>query len=99
MNDIKLSLNKEGRGAFFIEQDNERLAEMEIAVKDDNLIVYHTEVNERLKNQGIGGKLLDNMAAYARAHKLKVVPLCPFVNVQFRRHPEKFSDIWNTTWK
>jgi predicted GNAT family acetyltransferase len=34
------------------------------------------------------------MAAYARGHHLKVIPLCPFVNAQFKRHPEEYADIW-----
>lgn len=99
MNDIELKLNANGRGAFVIEENGERLAEMEVAIQKENLIVYHTEVHERLKNLGIGAKLLRQMVAYARDHHLKVVPLCPFVNVQFRRHPEQYEDVWNKNWK
>lgn len=99
MNDIELKLNANGRGAFVIEENGERLAEMEVAIQKENLIVYHTEVHERLKNLGIGAKLLGQMVAYARDHHLKVVPLCPFVNVQFRRHPEHYEDVWNKNWK
>ncbi|HEX5170479.1 MAG TPA: GNAT family N-acetyltransferase [Cyclobacteriaceae bacterium] len=99
MNDIQVRLNENGRGAFIIEDNGEQLAEMEIGISGGNLIVYHTEVNERLKNQGIAVTLLDTMVDYARKNHLKVVPLCPFVSAQFRRHPEKYQDIWNKTWK
>jgi uncharacterized protein len=38
------------------------------------------------------------MVDYAREHKLKVIPLCPYVNAQFRRHPDQYQDVWNKTW-
>jgi hypothetical protein len=98
MNDIQLLLNDTGRGAFVLEKEGERLAEMEIAVRDGNLTVYHTEVAEALKGQGIASRLLDEMVSYARGHSLKVIPLCPYVHAQFKRHPEKYADIWNRTW-
>lgn len=98
MNEIQLKINDSGRGAFFIEKEGKRIAEMEILVKDSNLTVFHTEVDEVLKGKGIAATLLSTMAAYAREHKLKVIPLCPYVLAQFKRHPENFADIWNKSW-
>jgi len=98
MADIQLDLNESGRGAFFIEEDGQRIAEMVIAVANNNLTVFHTEVSEKLKGQGVSTQLLNTMVEYARTHKLSVIPLCPFVSVQFRRHPENFKDVWNQDW-
>jgi predicted GNAT family acetyltransferase len=98
MNDIELKLNANGRGAFVIEENNERIAEMEIGIAGNNLTVYHTEVAEKLKGQGIAGKLLSTMVDYARAHHLKVIALCPYVLAQFKRHPEQYADVWNQNW-
>ena len=98
MNDIKLKLDTDGRGSFFIDQAGERLAEMVISIAGSNLTVFHTEVSEKLKGQGIASKLLSTMVAYAREHQLKVIPLCPYVSAQFRRHPEEYKDIWNQHW-
>lgn len=98
MNAIELKLNEHHKGAFVIEEGNERLAEMAIAVSGENLIVYHTEVSEKLRGQGIAAKLLENMVEYARKNKLKVVALCPYVLAQFKRHPEQYNDIWNQNW-
>lgn len=98
MNDIALKLNDAGRGAFLIEENNERLGEMEIGITGSNLVVYHTEVSDKLKGQGAGTKLVAAMVAHARQHKLKVIPLCPYVLAQFKRHPEQYTDLWNQDW-
>jgi predicted GNAT family acetyltransferase len=95
---IELKLDSNRRGAFVIEQNETRLAEMAIAIIGENLIVYHTEVKEQLQGQGIAGKLLEQMVGYARTNNLKVVPLCPYVLAQFKRHTEKYTDIWNQNW-
>ena len=98
MNDIRLRLNEAGRGAFFLEENGETLAEMEISVTNGKLTVYHTEVAEKLKGQGVAGKLLSTMASYAREKDLKVIPLCPYVLAQFNRHPDKYADLWKKDW-
>lgn len=99
MNEIELKLNSHGRGAFVIEASGERLAEMEIGFAGGNMTVYHTEVSDKLKGQGIGARLLMKMVDYARENGLKVIALCPFVHAQFKRHPEQYADIWNRDWK
>lgn len=94
MEDIKLDLNDKGRGAFFIMDGEEQLAEMALAISDGDLIVYHTEVAPKAEGKGLAKSLLNAMVSYARKHELKVVPLCPYVHAQFKRHPEEFEDIW-----
>jgi predicted GNAT family acetyltransferase len=98
MSEIRLSLNDNGRGAFFIEVDGQRKAEMEIGISGSNLTVYHTEVADELQGQGIAAKLLTTMVEYAREHKLKIIPLCPYVQAQFKRHPDTYADVWNQHW-
>jgi uncharacterized protein len=98
MKEIELKLAGNGQGAFVIDDAGEQVANMAIAISGDNLTVYHTEVSDRLKGQGVASKLLGTMVDYAREHKLKVIPLCPYVNAQFRRHPDQYQDIWNKTW-
>jgi len=94
MEDIKLDLNDKGRGAFFIMDGEEQLGEMALAISDGDLIVYHTEVAPKVEGKGLAKSLLNEMVSYARKHALKVVPLCPYVHAQFKRHPEEFEDIW-----
>jgi predicted GNAT family acetyltransferase len=98
MNDIQLKINDNGKGAFVIEDNGEQVAEMAIGISGENLTVYHTEVDERLKGQGIATRLLADMVDYARKNKLKVIALCPYVLAQFKRHPEQYADIWNQHW-
>lgn len=98
MSSIELKLESNGRGAFVIEEAGERIAEMAISISGGNLTVFHTEVSDKLKGQGVAGQLLSTMVTYARDHNLKVIALCPYVNAQFKRHPEQYQDIWNQHW-
>ena len=98
MEEIQLKLDDHGKGAFVVERSGERLAEMVIAIDNKNLTVYHTEVSNKLKGEGMGTKLLSTMVDYARKHQLKVIALCPFVSAQFKRHPELYADVWNQHW-
>jgi predicted GNAT family acetyltransferase len=91
----ELKLNEKGHGSFLLADGDKKLAEMVIAVVDNDLIVYHTEVSPELTGQGFAKLLLDTMVAYARKNALKVTPLCRYVQLQFKRHPKEFEDIWN----
>jgi uncharacterized protein len=98
MKEIELKLESGGKGAFFIEEEGERIAEMVISISGKNLTVYHTEVSDKLKGQGVASKLLSTMVEYARKQNLKVIALCPYVTAQFTRHPEEYKDVWNRDW-
>jgi predicted GNAT family acetyltransferase len=97
MHNIQLHLNEHLRGAFYIEENGEKLAEMVIGIKGTDLVVYHTEVSSALAGQGVAKQMLDTMVAYAREHKYKVIPLCMFVLGQFKRHEELYADVWKKT--
>ena len=96
--DVQFKVDDNGKGAFFVEEDGKRVAEMVVSISGSNLTVFHTEVSESLKGKGVSTQLLETMVQYVRDNNLKVIPLCPYVNVQFRRHPDKYDDIWNKTW-
>ena len=93
-NNITLDLNDDGKGAFYFENNGERIGEMVISTDKSNLTVYHTEVSPEMEGKGIARSMVDTMTDYARDHHLKVVPLCPYVHAQFKRHPELYNDIW-----
>jgi predicted GNAT family acetyltransferase len=45
-------------------------------------------VDDALRGTGAGQALVARLVADARAEGRKIVPLCPFVNAQRRKHPE-----------
>lgn len=59
-------------------------------VDDETLALTHTEVDPSLEGHGIGSKLVEEVLQYVEEHNLKIVPLCPFVSVYLKRHPD-----WN----
>jgi predicted GNAT family acetyltransferase len=48
----------------------------------------HTEVPPQDEGQGLGAELVRAALDDTRAHGLKIVPACSFVEVFVRRHPE-----------
>jgi predicted GNAT family acetyltransferase len=76
------------RGAFFVEQDGVRVAEMTYSRVDAALVIIdHTEVAPSLGGQGIGRRLLDAAVQWARDTGTKVMATCPYASVQFARDP------------
>jgi len=79
---------QDAKGAFFVQQGNQRLAEMTYSRTSPVLIIIdHTEVDESLKGQGVGRQLLDALVAWVRSTDTKVIALCPFAKSQFDKDP------------
>lgn len=95
MADVQLQSDEKGFGHFYVTEGGDQLGEMEVSISRSNLTVYHTEVSEKAEGKGYAKMLLKEMVAYARKNGLKVIPLCPFVHAQFKRHPEEYADVWN----
>ena len=95
MEKVILKLDDDGHGEFLIMEGREKLARMEIEVSADILTVRHTYVVPKAEGRGIAKRLLGAMIDYVRRNKLKVVPICPFVRGQFKRHPEEYADVWH----
>ena len=93
MNEVKLKLSDQNKGAFYLMDDNKQIGEMAISITNNHLIAYHTEVNKEYEGKGLGKVLLNAMTEYARNNNLKVIPLCPYVNAQFMRHTELYGDL------
>jgi predicted GNAT family acetyltransferase len=87
-------ISNSNESTFIIDEAGERIAEMEVGIRGNEMSIYHTEVKSELEGQGIARRLLDAASEHARNNKLMVVPLCPYVLAQFEKHPEEYSDIW-----
>lgn len=93
MEQVELKLNSNGRGYFLIKDNVKQLGQMEVSVIGNHLTVFHTEVIPEAEGKGYAKKLLNEMVSYSRKNNLRVKALCPFVQGQFKRHPEQYADI------
>jgi predicted GNAT family acetyltransferase len=81
------------KGAFFVEQENQVLAEMTyVWAGKDRIIIDHTDVNVGLKGKGVGKQMLNKAVDFAREKGVKIVPLCPFARSVFDKVNE-FNDV------
>ena len=80
------------RGAFFLERDGERLAQMTYTVAGSRVIIDHTDVDDRLRGTGTGRKLVEAAVEWARKEKAQLMPLCPYAKSVFDKTPA-FGDV------
>lgn len=74
--------------AFYLERDGKRLASMTLTRKGErHWSIDHTKVDDSLRGQGAGRKLLDAVVAWAREGSVKITPVCPFAKAQFDKDP------------
>ena len=52
------------------------------------IVIEHTEVPVELEGKGLASRIVRTALDYARAQKLKVMPLCPFTAGFIHKHPE-----------
>ena len=65
-----------------------RIAFSKYLLAGEKIIIEHTEVPIELEGKGIATRIVRTALDYARAQKLKVMPLCPFTAGFIHRHPE-----------
>jgi len=81
------------KGIFYVEKDKKIVAEMIYNMPSPGkMIIEHTEVSAELEGQGAGAQLVHEAVEYARANKIKIIPLCPFANSVFKKKPE-YADV------
>lgn len=79
--------------AFNLYEGEKKIGEMIVEVRGQDMTVFHTEVDEDQSGKGYAGMLLESMVKYVREHHLKVIPMCTYVHLQFKRHPDQYKDI------
>jgi predicted GNAT family acetyltransferase len=90
--EIKLT-ETANKGAFYIEQDGTRAAEMTFSKAGPSLIIIdHTEVSDVLRGKSAGKQLVAAAVQHARDHGLKILPLCPFAKSVFDKVAE-YGDV------
>jgi predicted GNAT family acetyltransferase len=73
------------RGAFVLERDGKRLAELSYTVAGSRVILDHTQVDDTLRGTGTGAKLVGTAVDWARAEKRKLPP--PYARAVFDKTP------------
>lgn len=84
-------IHEEGptRGRYVIHLAPGAEAEMTYRKQGDGpMIIDHTGVPPEYEGRGIALKLVKAAVADARDQGFKINPVCPYVVVQFRRHPD-----------
>jgi predicted GNAT family acetyltransferase len=57
--------------------------------KGAQVIVSHVEAPPSLRGKGTAARLMDGIVTIARGKGLKIVPLCSYATLWFRRHPDR----------
>ena len=88
-------VEKGGRGGFLIRgEDGKRLAEMTYTTAGTTgFIIDHTEVDDSLRGQKIGDKLLAEAVKYAREKSMKIYATCPFA-LRKLQNSEEYADVF-----
>jgi predicted GNAT family acetyltransferase len=80
------------KGAFVVERDGKRLAEMTYSMAGERAIIDHTTVDDALRGTGAGKKLVEAAVQWARAERKTILPLCPFAKSVFDKTPA-YADV------
>ena len=82
------------KGRLVIRHGGEE-AELTYSVTTPTLIIAdHTGVPDSFRGTGAGLALVEALVTAARKDGFKVVPLCPFVKAQARKHPD-WADVFD----
>ena len=87
---MEVKKREEGsKGAFFIEIEGVKKAEMTYSkAGDTKIIIDHTEVDDSLRGQGAGKTMVMEAVKFAREHEIKILPLCPFAKSVFDKNQD-----------
>jgi predicted GNAT family acetyltransferase len=86
LNDLTVTHNEEAQ-RFELLVDGLRSL-LTYRLSPDRIVLVHTEVPEPLESHGLAKRLSSFALDFARAHHLRVVPLCPYISSFIRKHPE-----------
>ncbi|MFT4150119.1 MAG: GNAT family N-acetyltransferase [Paracoccaceae bacterium] len=89
MTDFAITREVNGsKGRYVIRKDGDE-AELTFSITTPTLIIAdHTGVPDSFRGTGAGLALVTRLVEDARSMGFKVMPLCPFVNAQRKKHPE-----------
>lgn len=57
-------------------------------VQGGRYVLPHVEAEPPLRGTGAAGRLMEQIVAHARAHRLVLDPRCSYARIWFQRHPD-----------
>ncbi len=84
--EITLINNEEHKQYETVVEDH--LSIVEYIVAQNKMYLTHTEVPPALNGKGVGSALVKAVLTDIEKKGMQLVPLCPFVAVYVKRHPE-----------
>lgn len=79
-------------GGFEVVHEGKQVGRIVWSLQNDIMIMNGTFLDDSLRGQNMGQKLLDEAANYARAHQYKMQAVCPYVVKQFDRS-DAYDDV------
>jgi len=80
-------LNKKSKKQYEFHID-EHTPRIEYIKAQDKIYLTHTEVPKALEGKGIGSAIIKAALEDVKSQGLTLVPLCPFVAMYIKKHPE-----------
>ena len=91
MTDTPLTITHDAPAQRFTTLVDQLLCEVCYQLSGGTMVFTHTGVPAVLEGRGIAAALVQAALDHARAQGLKVRPLCSYVQVYMRRHPETLA--------
>ena len=94
MSEAKIRREVEGtKGRYILSLDGQQAELTYSILSPQTVIADHTDVPDALRGTGAGLALAERLVTDARRDGFRIVPLCPFVNAQRRKHPD-WADVF-----
>lgn len=88
MDELKIAREDDGMRGRYVVRLGADESELTYGRRGDVLVADHTLVPEAFRGRGIAEKLVKRLVSDAEAEGKKIEPVCSYVVLQFRRHPE-----------
>ena len=85
MNEVRDNRN---RSRYELVVDGEVAGFVQYSMRGGRLILVHTEIDEARAGHGLASILVSGVLDDVRRRRLRIVPICPFVEGYIERHPE-----------
>jgi predicted GNAT family acetyltransferase len=90
MSDVTITRHESGTSGEYHAHvaGSEHIGRLTWEARGDVRLATHTLVPPPIGGRGVEARLVEEEVADARAQGFKIKPLCSYVDVAFRRHPE-----------